>query len=288
MPGMLYGLDVIAISQKDVSWLEKAQREMGKWLLGAPPCVATEAVLGELGWGTVADRIARAKLAYWGYLQSVSEDRWCRKVFAEACREQTKWVQEIERLVGKYNLRGLGEVDVAWKTYIKGEIQKSFNQEWKRGVEEKSSLRAYQILDKPVRGNCWDGSKGAKILFQGRAGVVNVEKRRQKWSNGSDGKCKVCRDGVDETFEHLALWCSGYQSKREHLFGEWSRMDRSCESLEQVRSMSDNKRLSWFLGMGGGVPGSNIGVESVKGFLVECWDSRNRILQEGADERGSD
>ena len=192
MPGMLYGLDVITLSQKDVSWLEKAQREMGKWLLGAPPCVATEAVLGELGWGTVADRIARAKLTYWGYIQSVSEDRWCRKVYLEACREQTKWVQEIERLVEKYNLRGSGEVDVPWKVYVKGEIQKSFIQEWKRGVEEKSSLHAYKILDKPVRGNCWDGSKGARILFQGRAGVVNVEKRKQKWTNGSDGKCKVC------------------------------------------------------------------------------------------------
>jgi len=62
VPGMLYGLDVVSISEKDMDWMEKAQKEMGKWLLGAPPCVATEAVLGELGWLTVRDRMCKAKL----------------------------------------------------------------------------------------------------------------------------------------------------------------------------------------------------------------------------------
>ena len=66
IPGMLYRVDVIAISEKDIEWMEKAQREMGKWVLGAPPCVATEAVLGELGWLPIRDRIAKARLGYWG------------------------------------------------------------------------------------------------------------------------------------------------------------------------------------------------------------------------------
>ena len=77
--------------------------------------------------------------------------------------------------------------------YIGSVVQEKHKEEWKRGVEEKSTLKAYRALNEPIRSKCWDGSKGSRILFQGRAGVINVEKRKQKWTWGSDGICKVCR-----------------------------------------------------------------------------------------------
>ena len=288
MPGMMYGLDAISVSQKDIEWLEKAQREMGKWLLGAPPCVATEAVLGELGWMPVKDRLARAKLSYWGYLQSVSEDRWCRKLYLVAVQEKTKWIQDIDKLAERYNLKGPGETDQPWKGYVKGVVNRKYWEEWRSGVEEKSSLAAYKGLPKPVKSNVWDGSKGARLLFQGRAGVINVEKRKQKWTRGSDGKCKVCNNGEDETIDHMVLWCRGYQGSREGLFERWKDKDSKCSSLDQVRDLSESDRLAWFLGMKGGVPGSRAGIESVKGFLVECWDNRCQSLEPGDGQRASD
>ena len=118
IPGMMYGLDVISVSEGDIQNMEKAQNEMGRWILGAPPCTATEAVLGELGWNTVTDRIAKAKLNYWGYLQTISDDRWCRKIYMEAVKAQTKWVQNKAKLAEIYDLKGLDEVD-DWKSYNK-------------------------------------------------------------------------------------------------------------------------------------------------------------------------
>lgn len=288
LPGMMYGLDAITVNQRDMEWLEKAQREMGKWLLGAPPCVATEAVLGELGWIPIKDRLAKAKLSYWGYLQSVSDDRWCRKMYLVAMREKTKWIQDIDKLAEIYNLKGPGEVDQPWKGYVKGVVNRKYCEEWKSGVEGKSSLGAYMGTDKPVKSSIWDGSRGSRMLFQGRAGVINVEKRKQKWTNGSDGKCKVCNNGVDETIDHMLLWCPGYQGSREGLFKVWKERDSKCNSLEQVRGLSENDRLAWFLGMKGGVPGSRTGIESVKGFLVECWDNRCRIIEAGEGQRASE
>ena len=278
VPGMLYGLDVISISEKDLEWLEKAQREMGKWILGAPPCVATEAVLGELGWISVRDRIAKSKLNYWGYLQEVGEDRWCRKVYLEAVREKTKWMTDINKLAEKYDLKGPDEIEMWWKTYVGKLITEKHVVEWKRGVEEKSTLIAYRGLDKPVRGKCWDCSKGSKLLFQGRAGVINLEKRTQKWTSGSDGKGKICREDEDETIDHFLVWCSEYQGLRDSLFEGWKEKDELCRSLEQVQSMAEGDRVAWMLGLKGEMPGSGVGIELVKGFLVKCWERRNNVL----------
>ena len=138
VPGMLYGLDVVSISEKDMDWMEKAQKEMGKWLLGAPPCVATEAVLGELGWLTVRDRICKAKLNYWGYLQEVSEHRWCRKVYMAAEDEQTKWVHDIDKLAERYDLRGPGEIEKSWKSYVEWWLQRNMWRNGKKGLKRKA------------------------------------------------------------------------------------------------------------------------------------------------------
>ena len=136
MPGMLYGLDVISVSEAEIQGMEKAHNEMGKWILGAPPCPATEAVLGELGWNKITDRIAKAKLKYWGYLQGISEDRWCRKVYNEVVKEKTRWVKDIDGLAEKYELKGYDEVD-HWKVYIGKTVTEGWKEDWKKRVREK-------------------------------------------------------------------------------------------------------------------------------------------------------
>ena len=175
-------------------------------------------------------------------------------------------------------MKGPDEIEVAWKSYTGKVIQEKHVEQWKRGVEEKSKLKAYRAVDKPVKTKCWDGSKGSRLLFQGRAGMINLEKRKQKWTNGSDRKCRVCREDVDETIDHMMTWCTGYRALRDQLFVQWRTRDGQCKSLEQVRDMAENDRLAWILGLKGDFPGSRVGLESEKGFLVQCWESRNNIL----------
>ena len=86
----------------------------------------------------------------------------------------------------------------------------------------------------------------------------------------------------------MVLWCRGYQGSREGLFERWKDKDSKCSSLDQVRDLFESDRLAWFLGMKGGVPGSRAGIESVKGFLVECWDNRCQSLEPGDGQRASD
>ena len=139
-------------------------------------------------------------------------------------------------------------------------------------------------MNEPIKSKCWDGSKGSRILFQGRAGVINVEKRKQKWDRGSNGKCKVCREDSDETIDHMLTWCSAYGEQRGKLFEGWKERDRQCKSLEQVKNMTENERLAWILGMKGDFPGSIAGLESVKSFLLHCWESRSNMIEMARDE----
>ena len=89
----------------------------------------------------------------------MSEERWCRKVYLVALQEKTKWIQDIDKLAERYDLRGPGEVDQTWKGYIRDIVNKKYFEEWRSGVDEKSSLGAYKGLSKPVKSNIWDGSK---------------------------------------------------------------------------------------------------------------------------------
>ena len=278
IPGMIYGLDVISVSEGDIQGMEKAQNEMGKWILGAPPCTATEAVLGELGWNKITDRIAKAKLKYWGYLQGISEDRWCRKVYNQVAKEKTRWVKDIDGLAEKYELKGYDEVD-DWKVYVGKTVTEGWKEDWKRGVREKSTLKAYKVLEKPQKSVCWDGGKGSKLLFQSRAGVINLEKRSQKWTTGSNGKCKSCRKEADETVDHWLLWCDAYREIREDFFRKWHREDYNYKGLEEVQGLEEEERIAWILGMKGGFLGGRKGNKNVQDYLVGCWEKRNEIIE---------
>ena len=92
----------------------------------------------------------------------------------------------------------------------------------------------------------------------------------------------------DETVEHMVLWCSGYRERRERLFERWKSIDSQCNSLEQVRGLAEDERLAWLVGMRGGLPASKVGIESVKGFLVDCWEKRGHILEVGQEQGSGD
>ena len=72
---------------------------------------------------------------------------------------ETKWLQEINKVVDRYNLKCSGEFYVMWKVYIKGDVQKKLSEEWTRGVKRKC---VYKAVDKPIS-NCWDGYKRKNI-----------------------------------------------------------------------------------------------------------------------------
>ena len=60
----LYGSEITHYTEGDLMKLEKIQNTIGRWSLGAPRCIAVEAIRGEMGWSTFKERVLKGKFNF--------------------------------------------------------------------------------------------------------------------------------------------------------------------------------------------------------------------------------
>ena len=64
VPYCLYGSEITHYTEGDLMKLEKIQNTIGRWSLGAPRCIAVEAIRGEMGWSTFKERVLKGKFNF--------------------------------------------------------------------------------------------------------------------------------------------------------------------------------------------------------------------------------
>ena len=86
IPSLLYGTEIILMVEKNIDELERIQARIGRWLLGGKRWSAKEAILGELGWMRIKDRIVRSRAEFYAHVMGMEErnkDRWVFKAMME-------------------------------------------------------------------------------------------------------------------------------------------------------------------------------------------------------------
>jgi len=81
MPSLMYGLETVPWTVKDIDKLEVVQRKVGRLILGANKYVAVEAIRGDMGWSTFRERIEKGVLRFRLCLEGMQEYRWAWKVY---------------------------------------------------------------------------------------------------------------------------------------------------------------------------------------------------------------
>ena len=105
---ILYGAEVFSLNSEQIAKLENVQRQMARDITRAPKGTAIQAMYGELGWKDMKHHLAEAKIRYFGRLQLLNEQAWCKQVF-QASMElgnegyHTSWWKDIQWYCSSYN-----------------------------------------------------------------------------------------------------------------------------------------------------------------------------------------
>lgn len=290
-------MDVMAWSVNEIETLEKVQNRVGRMALGANKYVGVEAIRGDMGWSTFAERSMKAVLMYKIRLERMNENRWAKKVHRWNNRA-SKWEKGCKRKVTQCGLRPLtqvaldGNVDSwmiadergvgkfwtckRWKNVINGRVMKLGARKWKQKMGEKVTLAWYASKERPRHEKFYDGGLGGQLLFKARSQSLELNARTYRWSANGRKECDQCTTEEHETVEHAVLRCAKYDRERSDLMNVVN--EATERGVWEERMREDDNGMKFLLGLDNEVPESVI--VAVKVFLERMWMKRRVNVQQ--------
>ena len=126
---------------------------------------------------------------------------------------QSRWVKGLLN-----DLRKLGVLSESVRNETKEGIRKRMRElderEWKRGMNEKSSLKIYREWRKEMGGQeeVYNNDQASEILFKCRTNNLRLNDRKRFWNE--ETACELCGEG-NEDLKHFLLWCPEYREERK-------------------------------------------------------------------------
>ena len=292
VPGVLYGMEAIECSSRDIKLLESIQNRIGRLGLGAKKWTAVEAIRGEMGWSSVEERVSKTKLKYKIRVEGMEDEAWVRRIY-KWTGGKSKWGRECRSRLRKIGIKEgrngewrdtAGEVVVergeGLIKHVVKRIEKSGLEEWRRGMERKKTLERYKIKEKPGRERFYEGDWGSEILFKCRVGALEVNRRTWRW-NGGIKVCEECWVGgerVEETIEHVIVECEAYEDLRRR-FDERMGEEIGQAEWQEVKGR-DDAGVNFVLGLEDWGREMEGRMRIVREFLMKVW-SRRKERREG-------
>lgn len=296
VPSIMYGIEAIGFTKRDIAELDRIQNRVGRLGLGANRFVAVEAIRGEMGWSSFEERMAKAKLKYRIRLHTMEECRWAKRAFKWS-KGKSAWGRDLKRVVQQFGtaetlgigverVRGMGRVRGIlggdnegrknslrreWKGRIDKRVRKVGLQKWQEGAAHKQTLALYKRKTFPRRELAYDGSWGSKLLCKARTGSLELRSRVGMWNGDGTTLCGKCEGNHEETLSHFMLQCPHYGNERQG-FLEMVRELVGGEEWTNTEEMEED-RLAMILGLG--KEGSERVLGATKEFLVRMWAKRS-------------
>ena len=299
VPCLMYGMNVINWSERDMQKLEVIQNKVGRVALGANGFAAVEAIRGDMGWSTFSERCMKGCMMYKVRIERMPDERWVKKV-CERVSGGGKWLRTCKRVVRKCGFQnsapgrhgvnrwqilgpnGDGQQwsEAVWKKAVKEHVSEYGRGKWRNGMQSKSTLVWYKNKEMPRHESMYEGSYASELLFKARSQSLEVNARTYRWSVDGSRECKICDIGVEESVFHLFVECSGYMNERVMLM----RHVREVCGNEFMESFDEeNERcMSVILGINGGAE-VKVSMEVVKIFLEKVWKKRTEMSERGVN-----
>ncbi len=263
MPALLYGSEVTELTEKDITQVEKVQREVARKVTGGLNSTAIQGMYGELEWKEMYIRVAEKRVKYLHRLVNMGDQWWCQQMFRllGGVNSTDGWMNQVREDL-RYLAIPIDTVDrvstEAWKSTVKTAVKNKCKSLYEDAVGELPTLRYLKPKKEPRLEYYLDGSKGARLLFQARTGQMECTGSRAEKIGKTSGKCArsnpnawgrqkcaYCNMEAKDDVEHLLLQCTFHEPLREKL---WSDMEEDRERMQQKEK---TEQVQYLLGIPG-------------------------------------
>jgi hypothetical protein len=253
-PILLYGSEIIHLSDNDRKSLNGFQAWVGQLLLNAPRDTTREVIQGELGWLPLDVKFDTRKLIYWKKLHSKAPDQLAKKVYSyslHTCappQETVGFLREVTSLCSQWGLAFDPSLSLPqWKKTVKAHAKRFAAQRWKENtLARKHSHEDYHLLSpKPY---CMPPL--GPVDFETRAAILAHRAVRPGWlKKRTYGQhllpCLYCTSKKPMTSTHVMLHCKSQVSLRRKFVQRI--LPLMGDSLQRFLTYSDSLQRSFLL-----------------------------------------
>ena len=242
IPQMLYGIEVVPLSDGDMSDLEKAHRQNSKTIQSLPPSVPNPAVYSTLGWLSMEAYIAQVKIIFlWKIAMCLRDTIYFRAIrfiieliISGSYKSKTSPIRDTLMRASKLGIMSkvvdcVFSIDcehnfLAEKSKIKKLIFDLEISRWRATCMMYSSLRLYRKSTNDISLNCWWYYVKTKPNMSRRvssviAVLVGSQPSGLQRNHGASS-CGLC--GCQEDASHVIFDCIKLSDKRRQL---WSQVE---------------------------------------------------------------
>ena len=232
VPRLLYGLESILLSKKDVECLEKFQRKCLKQIQGLPDITANSislALLGVLPLDAVVHKNALTTFLNMIRLKgSIENDIALRQIVMKDVKDKS-WFMFVREILHMYDLPSIFQLlsnppsKNEWKRVMNTAVNKAVEEGWQQDVKSKSSLKYVNVdslkvgrthhIWSTVRNSIYD-SRRAQLKSKLLTGTYILQGNRAVFNQFQvNPTCRLCK-AEPETRQHFISECSFLNNER--------------------------------------------------------------------------
>ena len=226
LPKILYGAEIITYTKTWINEVEKAQNNVGRWILGVRPSTTTVGVRAELGWISVEGEIELRKANYWKRLHTLPSSRWAHQALQEVLKGnyESDWLKGTRLALSTTGMDQTAGQAISRKGQVKRCIVEKAQQTWNQTKRTSASLRPHPKQSyMGVEDFVWEDSKRRTTLCKLRLGDVG-----KKWL--AEQECQACqKKGIQDMRQHILLDCQELEQERRE--GYLGKTIETCRQL---------------------------------------------------------
>ena len=262
IPRMMYGVEVVPLTEKDVMELENAHKKNAKTVQNLPPSTPTPAIYSTLGWISMDSYITQVKILFlWKIAICLRDTIYFRvirfiieKIIMNGYSSARSPVYDTMRRANGLGImndvvRYVFSIDcdknfLVEKSIIKKMIRDREYRQWKATCLMFSSLSVFREATNDISLNCWwyyvkskpDMSKRVSSVIAVLAGSQPSGMTR----NHGVVECGICGHHKEDVC-HVLFDCNGLSNKRHSL---WSRVERDMPMglKNDISTMSSSEK----------------------------------------------
>lgn len=208
LPAILFGTCVLNLNKEEIRKLQVIENNTYRKMLWAPSCTPVEVLRGEIGASSMEARVIKGKIMYYKSIKERSNE--ILKYIVNTLNDKNKWLKNLKMVVEQIG-ENLESVERKTKIEIKETVRKWDEEEWKKGIENKSSLDIYKREKWSIKEVQYNNDDLSRIIFRMRANVLDLNDRKRHRNEATN--CELC--GYErEDLKHMLLECVELEEER--------------------------------------------------------------------------
>ena len=263
VPSFMLGVGVMRFTLEEIEELQKIENTVYRKILGGRRTSPKVTLRGEIGASRVETRIIKSKLTL---IKSIMEGKneLIKEILGNMIRNnKSKWKKKLEIQMNKVNIT-YRNIEEKGKKEIKKKITEWDTEEWRKELEEKSTLEIYKRNKERIGDEgIYDNRRSSRLLYEARANILDLNDRRrhEKEIEKRITTCTLC-GGEYEDINHFMLKCEELEDQRDK------------ELINRKKGSEEDETIGNLLFV---FEGNDL--EEVKGMLLKLWDRRIKILK---------